>query len=79
MKLIQSKRDGYDDEVEVGLTNYYNYNYIGTIEVGNPPQKFNTIFDTGSTNFWVFSKYCKGARLDSGTNNAYDPDASPTF
>lgn len=78
-KLIQAKRDGHDDEVEVNLQNYYNYNYVGTIKVGNPPQVFNTIFDSGSTNFWVFSKLCEGERLYSGTNNAYDPDRSSTY
>ena len=56
-KLAQSTRPGHQDEVEVNLKNFFNYNYVGTIQVGNPPQSFNTIFDSGSTNFWTLSTY----------------------
>lgn len=77
--LAQLKRDGRNDEVEVALHNYYNYNYVGTISVGNPPQDFNTIFDTGSTNFWVLSTLCEGDRIHNGINNAYNPDLSSTY
>jgi Eukaryotic aspartyl protease len=67
------------DEVEVCLENFYNYNYVGRIMVGSPPQAFNTIFDTGSTNFWVLSNFCEGPRLHNGCNHAYDPDSSPSY
>ncbi len=35
-KLIQSRRPGHTNEVEVTLKNFYNYNYVGQISVGNP-------------------------------------------
>lgn len=40
MKVIASAedREGSNvEQVQVGLKNYYNYNYVGAIYVGNPP------------------------------------------
>lgn len=51
-KLIdESCRDiSHKYEAEVELKNMYNYNYIGVLEIGNPPQRIRAIFDTGSAN-----------------------------
>jgi len=62
VKVIASAEDkigGSLEQVEVGLKNYYNFNYVGTVYVGNPPQLVRAIFDTGSTNLWVISSHCK--------------------
>ena len=58
------------------LTNYKNSQYIGSINIGNPPQKMNVIFDTGSSNFWVTSVKCSdpGCVIHKG----YDGNKSST-
>ena len=45
-----------DNTAELNLTNHFNFDYIGTFYVGNPPQPLRGCFDTGSANAWILSK-----------------------
>eukprot|EP00743_Colponemidia_sp_Colp-15_P002315 GILK01002510.1.p1 GENE.GILK01002510.1~~GILK01002510.1.p1 ORF type:complete len:415 (+),score=48.30 GILK01002510.1:78-1322(+) len=63
--------------IKQGLHNFHNSQYFGTITIGNPPQEFTMIFDTGSSNVWVPSIKCLSHSCQ--THRRYDHMKSSTF
>ncbi|KAI6173008.1 Peptidase A1 domain-containing protein [Aphelenchoides besseyi] len=55
-----------------GMRNKQNIEYLGVVTLGQPPQQFEVVFDTGSDIFWVpkigcsssgpYAKYCRSRR-----------------
>lgn len=61
------------------LTNYKNSQYVGTIQIGNPKQEIDVIFDTGSSNFWITSVNCldPGCLIQKSYNNRLSTTHQP--
>ncbi|NXB53744.1 PEPC protein, partial [Leucopsar rothschildi] len=51
--------------------------YFGEISIGEPPQKFLVLFDTGSSNLWVPSMDCKSPACFNHAK--FQPSDSATF
>jgi len=62
---------------DVVIKDYQNAQYYGEILVGTPGQKFDVIFDTGSSNLWVPTKAC--SLLNCGLKKKYDNTKSSTY
>jgi len=58
------------------INDYENSQYYGQITLGTPAQKFNVIFDTGSSDLWVASSNCGSS---CGRHAEYNSKKSVTY
>eukprot|EP01137_Pigoraptor_chileana_P031562 Opistho-2@19560 len=61
------------------LQNVQDAFYIGDVSLGTPAQRQATIFDTGSSNFWVTGKDCKSSACKDSSKSIYDHTKSSTY
>jgi len=78
LKARQMFGEDGDDHVET-LSNFMNAQYYGEITLGTPPQSFNVVFDTGSSNLWIPSKKCGILDLPCWLHHKYNSKHSSTY
>jgi phytepsin len=61
------------------LDSYSDAQYYGTVTLGEPPQPFLVLFDTGSSNLWVPSAQCPVWQISCDIHSKYDSTQSTTY
>jgi len=61
------------------LTNHLNTEYTGVISLGTPPQDFEVVFDTGSSDLWVYSSKCSWKEIACWLHHSFKGSKSSTY
>lgn len=67
------------EEENVILHDLKNAQYYGTLKVGTPPQEFEVIFDTGSSDLWVPNLTCTSESMNCASKTTFDKTKSSSY
>jgi hypothetical protein len=72
------KRDA-EKTTPIALDSKSDAQYYGPITIGNPPQSFLVLFDTGSSNLWVPSSQCPYWQISCDLHTKYYSAQSKSY
>jgi hypothetical protein len=80
-RILQERSNSTDKSNDsILIKDYENAQYFGVVEIGTPPQSFQVIYDTGSSNLWVPKLGCTHCGLPFGTTKSkFDDTQSSSF
>ncbi|XP_071497093.1 cathepsin D-like [Diadema antillarum] len=76
---MTSGRSRSASSLAVNLTDYRDIQYYGSISLGTPPQMFNVVFDTGSSDLWVLSSSFSQESSWIRQHHTYNSSKSSTY